>query len=212
MHDKSRDAAGQPVVHFVLSDGLASVSVYVESDPQEGLEGATRIGAVHAAGDRVSGHQVTVVGEVPVGDRARRCLRVSVTEGGAAVIEEIGVVVAVQGDMAEVEGQRRSDLRRLCRQRRLRHLADRPLSRAQAALLRAHNAIGAGPGDRVVWDCRRGPARGVLRRLSRALAGHDRRAVWPASTSPGCSPRRIVQASSVLGGLGCPRRRALVAR
>ena len=65
MHDKSRDAAGQPVVHFVLSDGLASVSVYVESDPQEGLDGATRIGAVHAAGNRVSGHQITVVGEVP---------------------------------------------------------------------------------------------------------------------------------------------------
>ena len=53
--------------HLVLSDGLASVSVYVESDPQaEGLEGGTRIGAVHAAGRRISGHQVTVVGEVPL--------------------------------------------------------------------------------------------------------------------------------------------------
>jgi sigma-E factor negative regulatory protein RseB len=65
MQDSWRDTSGQSVVHFVLSDGLASVSVYVESDPQEGLEGATRIGAVHAAGSRVSGHQVTVVGEVP---------------------------------------------------------------------------------------------------------------------------------------------------
>lgn len=65
MHDNWRDAAGQPVAHFVLSDGLASVSVYIEHDPKEGLEGGTRIGAVHAAGSRVSGHQVTVVGEVP---------------------------------------------------------------------------------------------------------------------------------------------------
>lgn len=65
MHNNWRDAAGEPVAHFVFSDGLASVSVYVESDPEEGLQGATRIGAVHAAGDRVSGHQITVVGEVP---------------------------------------------------------------------------------------------------------------------------------------------------
>jgi len=50
----------------VLSDGLASVSVYVEAgNPREGLEGGTHIGAVHAVGKRVSGHQITVVGEVP---------------------------------------------------------------------------------------------------------------------------------------------------
>jgi sigma-E factor negative regulatory protein RseB len=65
MHDDWRDSAEQPVTHFVLSDGLASVSVYVERDPKEALEGATRIGAVHAAGNLVAGHQVTVVGEVP---------------------------------------------------------------------------------------------------------------------------------------------------
>jgi len=65
MRNNWSDPAGQPVEHLVLTDGLASVSVYVESDPREGLEGGTRIGAVHAAGTRVSGHQVTVVGEVP---------------------------------------------------------------------------------------------------------------------------------------------------
>lgn len=65
MHDRLRGAAGKAVEHFVLSDGLASVSVYVEDDVQEGLEGSTRIGAIHAAGGRVSGRQVTVVGEVP---------------------------------------------------------------------------------------------------------------------------------------------------
>ena len=65
MRDNWSDSSGQPVEHLVLSDGLASVSVYVETDPQEGLEGGTRIGAVHAVGNRVSGHQITVVGEVP---------------------------------------------------------------------------------------------------------------------------------------------------
>ncbi|WP_165742245.1 MucB/RseB C-terminal domain-containing protein [Candidatus Thiosymbion oneisti] len=66
MHNDWRAADGQPVDHFVLSDGLASVSVYVEAgNPQAGLEGGTHIGAVHAVGKRVSDHQVTVVGEVP---------------------------------------------------------------------------------------------------------------------------------------------------
>ena len=53
MQDNWRDTGGERVLHFLLTDGLASVSVYVESDPQEGLQGATRIGAVHAAGKRV---------------------------------------------------------------------------------------------------------------------------------------------------------------
>jgi sigma-E factor negative regulatory protein RseB len=65
MYDQVGDGDGKPVEHFVLSDGLASVSVYVEGDEAEGLDGSTRIGAVHAAGGRVAGYQVTVVGEVP---------------------------------------------------------------------------------------------------------------------------------------------------
>jgi sigma-E factor negative regulatory protein RseB len=65
MHDHWRDGAGVPVEHIVLSDGLASVSVYVEEDTEDGLTGGTRFGAIHAMGGRVAGHQVTVVGEVP---------------------------------------------------------------------------------------------------------------------------------------------------
>jgi sigma-E factor negative regulatory protein RseB len=65
MRDHWQDVSGRPVQHFVLSDGLASVSVYVENGDQDGLQGATRIGAIHAAGGRVAGHQVTIVGEVP---------------------------------------------------------------------------------------------------------------------------------------------------
>jgi sigma-E factor negative regulatory protein RseB len=51
--------------HLLLSDGLASVSVYIEPAASPGLDGETRMGAVHAAGRRLKGHRITVVGEVP---------------------------------------------------------------------------------------------------------------------------------------------------
>lgn len=56
-----------PVEHLVYSDGLASVSVFVESaesDPDP-LDGLSRVGAANAYTTRVEGHQVTAVGEVP---------------------------------------------------------------------------------------------------------------------------------------------------
>jgi len=56
------------VEHYVYSDGLASVSVFVE-ELDEGssvrISGINRMGAVHAFGRVVNDHQVTVVGEVP---------------------------------------------------------------------------------------------------------------------------------------------------
>ncbi|HQU16538.1 MAG: hypothetical protein B7Z66_06660 [Chromatiales bacterium 21-64-14] len=59
--------SSNPVEHLVFSDGLASVSVYVEK--ADGvkvlLHGASRMGAVNAYGRRVGAYQVTVVGEVP---------------------------------------------------------------------------------------------------------------------------------------------------
>ncbi len=54
------------VEHLVYSDGLATVSVFVERLPERGaIQGPSRLGAVHAYGRQVNGHQVTVVGEVP---------------------------------------------------------------------------------------------------------------------------------------------------
>ncbi len=55
------------VQHSVYSDGLAAVSVFVESsDPGETpMRGLSRMGAVHAFARVLHGHQVTVVGEVP---------------------------------------------------------------------------------------------------------------------------------------------------
>lgn len=67
MHKTAKQAAdgsAEPE-HFLLSDGLAAVSVYIEPDSGGGLVGETRIGAIHAAGGRIAGYHVTVVGEVP---------------------------------------------------------------------------------------------------------------------------------------------------
>jgi sigma-E factor negative regulatory protein RseB len=51
----------------VLSDGLATVSVYIDETAEisQAFEGATRSGATHAVARPLAGHQVTVVGEVP---------------------------------------------------------------------------------------------------------------------------------------------------
>jgi len=51
--------------HLMVSDGLASVSVYIEPDNGAGLRGAAHMGAINAAGRLLEGHQVTAVGEVP---------------------------------------------------------------------------------------------------------------------------------------------------
>ena len=60
---------GAPVSHAMLSDGLASVSVYVEhlarGAQDRSVEGASRIGGVSAYGTSLEAGFVTVVGEVP---------------------------------------------------------------------------------------------------------------------------------------------------
>jgi len=56
-----------PVEHHVYSDGLASVSVFVEErgDSEHALDGASAMGGVNAYGRILAEHAVTVVGEVP---------------------------------------------------------------------------------------------------------------------------------------------------
>ena len=55
------------LLHLVYSDGLASVSVFIEKDQgtEQHLEGAATMGAVNAFGNSVDDYFVTVVGEVP---------------------------------------------------------------------------------------------------------------------------------------------------
>jgi len=52
--------------HFVFSDGLASVSVYVEpSEGSGGLSGVSSLGPAKAVGRVVGSHEIIAVGEVP---------------------------------------------------------------------------------------------------------------------------------------------------
>jgi len=64
-HQLSADDAG--VEHWVYSDGLASVSVYIEKSlkDSEAYSGVSHRGALNAYGTMVGGYYVTVVGEVP---------------------------------------------------------------------------------------------------------------------------------------------------
>lgn len=69
---KQLPGSAGPVEHLMFSDGLASVSVYIEpADPARAFAGHSRMGAVNAYGRTIGEHQVTVVGEVPAATVAR---------------------------------------------------------------------------------------------------------------------------------------------
>ena len=57
----------EPIEQYVFSDGLGSLSVFVESaeSARRSLNGASRLGAINAWGGPVGGYHVTAVGEVP---------------------------------------------------------------------------------------------------------------------------------------------------
>jgi sigma-E factor negative regulatory protein RseB len=55
-----------PIEQYVFSDGLGSLSVFVEAEIRnEAFRGVSRLGAINAWGGQVAGYQVTAVGEVP---------------------------------------------------------------------------------------------------------------------------------------------------
>jgi sigma-E factor negative regulatory protein RseB len=60
-------ASEQPVEHFVFSDGLATISVFIErlAQQSDSLQGFTSIGAVNTFSTLANDFQITVVGEVP---------------------------------------------------------------------------------------------------------------------------------------------------
>ncbi len=59
--------AAKPVSHLLLTDGLATVSVFAAENklPTKVFRGVSSIGAVHAYGRMVGDYHVAVVGEVP---------------------------------------------------------------------------------------------------------------------------------------------------
>jgi len=63
----SKDSSPLELLHMVYSDGLASVSVFIELNQgaDKHLQGGASMGAVNAFGKAVDGYFATVVGEVP---------------------------------------------------------------------------------------------------------------------------------------------------
>jgi sigma-E factor negative regulatory protein RseB len=58
--------SNDPIDQYVFSDGLSSLSVFVEPETrEEAFSGVSRLGAINAWGGQVQGFQVTAVGEVP---------------------------------------------------------------------------------------------------------------------------------------------------
>lgn len=65
--NQSLPGSSEPVAHLVFTDGVASVSVFVEPRKPDArsAEGPARVGSSSAFTTVVDDHQVTVVGEVP---------------------------------------------------------------------------------------------------------------------------------------------------
>lgn len=65
-HRQQEQGKGQVFEHLVYSDGIAVVSVYVESSGSRELDpGLSRLGTTHAFSRKVDDFRVTVVGDVP---------------------------------------------------------------------------------------------------------------------------------------------------
>ena len=62
-------ASNNPVQHMVVTDGMASVSVFISKvdDPSLIYQGAHKKGVINAYARDLNQHQITVVGEVPEG-------------------------------------------------------------------------------------------------------------------------------------------------
>ena len=61
------EGSTSPVTHLVYSDGLASVSVFIENRPAQPdqFNGLAKVGSAFTFSTTTQGHQVTAVGEVP---------------------------------------------------------------------------------------------------------------------------------------------------
>jgi len=64
-HEEQLPGKEAPVTHILYSDGLASVSVFVEPAEDKNLARRSRVGASHSYGTQIDGFQITAVGEVP---------------------------------------------------------------------------------------------------------------------------------------------------
>jgi sigma-E factor negative regulatory protein RseB len=66
VHETRAGSNNSVVEHFVFTDGLATMSVYIEKAMAEKqFDGGSHMGAIHAFGTQLEGYQITAVGEVP---------------------------------------------------------------------------------------------------------------------------------------------------
>lgn len=79
--------SSQPVRHLVFSDGLASVSVFIEprNPRSEPMRGLAKVGTAFAYSRNLDGHQVIAVGEVPAA--TVEAIATAVTKAGTKPIE-----------------------------------------------------------------------------------------------------------------------------
>jgi sigma-E factor negative regulatory protein RseB len=85
--------SSEPVAHLVYTDGIASVSVFVEPRKANtaGAEGPARVGSSSAYSTVVDGHQVTAVGEVPPSTVELIAKQVKASKASAAATEGLGL-------------------------------------------------------------------------------------------------------------------------
>ena len=65
IRNETMKGASEPRLHFVYTDGLASVSVFIDTPAPDQSEGAETMGATHAFTTMNASHMVTAVGQVP---------------------------------------------------------------------------------------------------------------------------------------------------
>lgn len=70
-HLETREEGDEPLVHILYSDGLANVSVFIESSTEEIRASHSRVGTSNSFSVQIDGHQVTAVGEVPAATARR---------------------------------------------------------------------------------------------------------------------------------------------
>ncbi len=64
-HGETMPGSDKVVTHIMYSDGLASVSVFVEPQGEAIFEGPSKVGGTNSYSALIDGHRVTAVGEVP---------------------------------------------------------------------------------------------------------------------------------------------------
>jgi sigma-E factor negative regulatory protein RseB len=88
--------SSEPVAHLVYTDGIASVSVFVEPRKANaaGAEGPARVGSSSAYSTVVDGHQITAVGEVPPSTVELIAKQVKASKVAASATEGLGLAPA----------------------------------------------------------------------------------------------------------------------